>query len=456
MEKKEDKIMQQKEPTIFVLYAYMIDIDYEEEFRANAKMPSYPEYKVKEENVGFYSSLKNAENAIFEHIEELKRRDNYYEPSNRRPLNDLLVYDPDEDTINPLEYGRLHSFQIVEIMPDRGNYYAAETRRSYLRDGSLWAENLTSESLDRYDAKGATREEMQRKGGFVGREPSEIFFKEGDIVEDLCRDRVCLGIVVRTPITIEDYKIRNHVIQYYSYGNNDYSDDIYLTLGSDTAYHFKEGDAPEWIVDNNCYTMNVFKPRFPVPEALEKSLRLAYDYWMLPEEEFNRLQAEKKARLDTRYLHTDPFYITEISSEDYYKYVFIKRMLFDKTEFNCSSSCIIFDVEVGDCFCDKLHQTPAYKHYINLRNIYIPWLESLRWYSNCLCKIFPNIDSGDYHNRLKAMEALIRKTKRLTDKFLWRMSRSAYYTFQQGMTKALANYNEENIHTKINQKNGQR
>ncbi|MDR1683562.1 MAG: hypothetical protein LBS25_09315 [Candidatus Symbiothrix sp.] len=36
--------------------------------------------------------------------------------------------------------------------------------------------------------------------------------------------------------------------------------------------------------------------------------------------------------------------------------------------------------------------------------------------------------------------------------FLWRMSRSAHYTFQQGMTKTLANYNEENIHTKINQK----
>jgi hypothetical protein len=450
--------MQAKESTIFVLYAYMIDIDYEEGIRTNAKMPSCPEYKVKEENVGFYSSLKNAENAIFEHIENLKKCDDYHQSSNRRPLNDLLVYDPDDDTIHPLEYGKLHSFQIVEIMPDRGCYYAAETRRSYLRDGSLYAENLTSESLDRYNAKGATREEMQRKGGFVGREPSEIIFKEGDIVEVLYPDRVFLGIVYHTPITVEEVRKRKCYDPQIGYTSayGDYSDDIYLVLADDDAYNFREGDAPEWITDHISYPINVFHPRFPAPEALKKSLRLAYDYYMLPEEEFKRLQAEKKARLDARYLHIDPFYIKEIPSDDYYKYVFIKRMLFDKTEFNCSSSCIIFNVKVGDCFYDKLHQTPAYKHYRNLRDIYIPWLESLRWYSNCLYKMFPDIDSRNYRNRLKATDALIRKTKRLTDKFLWRMSRSAHYTFQKGMTKALANYNEENIHTKINKKNVQK
>jgi hypothetical protein len=440
--------------TIFVLYAYMIDVDSEEGFRTNAKMPSYPEYKVMEENVGFYSSLKNAENAIFEHIEELKSRDNYHEPSRYRPLNDLLVYDPYDDTISPLEYGKLHSFQIVEIMLDRGDYYAAETRRSYLRDGSLWAENLTSESVDSYDAKGATREEMQRKGVFVGREPSEIHFKEGDIVEVLYPNRVFLGIVYRTPITVEEVRKRKYYDPQTGYAGayGDYSDDIYLVLADDDAYNFCEGDAPNWIIDHNSYPIDVFHPRFPVPEALEKSLRLAYDYYLLPKEEFDRLQAEKKARLEDLYLHTDPFYITEIPSDDYYKYVFIKRMLFDKIEFDCSSSCSIFDVRVGDSFYDSLHQTDAYKHYSNLRDIYIPWLESLRWYSNCLYKMFPNIDSRNHLNRLKAMEALIRKTKRLTSKFLLRMSCSAYYSFQKGMAKALANYNSENIHTKINRK----
>jgi hypothetical protein len=248
-------------------------------------MPKYPEYKVWSKECGFYSTLKNAEDAMRRHIEKMKKHDWNYIDNNksRERLNDLFYRNKEDNYISTSDYGKIHSYRIEEVKVDEDSgtigrgWDSAETRRSYLPDGTLWAENLTSETEDfclidkdkEYD-----RETMQRLGAFVGRTPEEIRFKNGDIVEVLHSTSVTIGIVWRCPATIEERKQRW----------TDSSDDIYLVLGNDESiYNFKKGDKPHYIDDMNSYPVIVFNPKFPVPEELAESLRLGYEYWISDE-----------------------------------------------------------------------------------------------------------------------------------------------------------------------------
>jgi hypothetical protein len=268
---------------IFVLTVFYVVVDYNKTVENYEDlMPKYPEYEVRSEQCGFYSSLKNAEAAIHTHIREMKNTDWRWHERNEsmERLNDLLYRDTDDNDIVVSEYGKIHSYRIEEMKVDiDGNdRHGRETLRSYLPDGTFWAENLTSETEDcctideKYD-----RETMQRMGAFVGRNPEEILFRNGDIVEVLCSTVVKLGIVWRCPTTIKERK-------QYKMSWTDHSDDIYLVLGNhDVIYNFKKGDKPYYIDDINSYPAIVFKPKFPVPEELAESLRLGYEYWISDE-----------------------------------------------------------------------------------------------------------------------------------------------------------------------------
>jgi len=56
--------------------------------------------------------------------------------------------------------------------------------------------------------------------------------------------------------------------------------DIYRVFcGDEKIYNFKKGDDSEYLYDHNSYPVQVFPPRFPVPDELKKSLHEAYLTW---------------------------------------------------------------------------------------------------------------------------------------------------------------------------------
>jgi hypothetical protein len=279
------KTIRPEKQRIFVLTVFYVVTDCDKTVENYEDlMPKYPEYKVRSESCGFFSTLKKAEAAIHSHIKEMKDRDWRSIDTNESAerLNNLLYRHKKDNYIFVSDYEKIHSYRIDEVKVDKDTHenwwYASETRRSYLPDGTFWAENLTSETENcwiidkKYD-----RETMQRSGAFVGRTPEELRFKNGDIVEVMFDTCVRLGIVWRCPDTVEEYNK-------YNMRWTDFSDDIYLVLGNDEViYNFKKGDKPHYIDDMNSYPVIVFKPKFPVPEKLTESLQLGYKYWMSDE-----------------------------------------------------------------------------------------------------------------------------------------------------------------------------
>jgi hypothetical protein len=294
--------MKHKNNTIFVLKAFFICPIYDKtKDEWTLLPPTYPTYNIQGEYTGFYSTIENAKAGMKRRIEKLKEEE--------------------KEGLSICHYGNLYCFWIEEVKFDREtisewcyewkwNYrLTAETRRAYLPDGSLWAENLTSETAveNWHNATGDTREELQRQGAFVGRRPDEIRFQIGDIVEVMGIEKIDLGIVIRTPLTLEDVERSREKYVRYNPGKKppvgwwDYSDDIYLVLMGEVAYNFKGSDDVDYpydIFDLNSYPVEVFEPRFPVPDNLAEALKRACDYWQLPEEEILRLQAERRARLN--------------------------------------------------------------------------------------------------------------------------------------------------------------
>jgi len=301
--------------TVFVLRAFHISPETDEtKNNLSYLMPSYPEFELWEEHIGIYTSLKNAENGIRRHIRPLKVEEKYDRANEKKePINDLLYYDKENDEVLLYPYNKLYCFWIEEIKLDLdttavwASPIARESCRSYLPDGTLWAENLTSETNndDWYKIKESTREDMQRKGAFIGREPEEISFKKGDIVEVKCGDKVNIGIVVQTPNTIEEMKERKKSYAKFNPDRDitdcmywqDYSDDIYLVLTGKNVWNYKKSGDPNYLYDHNSYPVQVFSPRFSVSDELKKSLREAYFTWCfhpLLHKEIDRRSFEEK------------------------------------------------------------------------------------------------------------------------------------------------------------------
>jgi len=133
-------------------------------------------------------------------------------------------------------------FQIVERSVDRGLYFISG--RSYTPDGQLFSESLTS-----------------NEGGmeFTGREPADIRFHQGDIVEVLHGGYAELGIVQSPPPDKAYWAAKK---QEYADWFMDDTDDCYL------VFFLGEGDT-HW--HPQCY--DVFSPSKPVSPALERKLR---------------------------------------------------------------------------------------------------------------------------------------------------------------------------------------
>ena len=159
------------------------------------KPPRYPVFKVSRVTQGYFSSLEKAE----QKMKQFAAGEGGWEPH------------------------QLFGFQIEEYLLDIDCYYSAKSRRSYLPDGSLWAENLLSEIPDENGLE-----------SFLGRPAEKIRFKIGDLVEVLRWDTVTLEIVGNLPMTPDEVRRmyerslkENPDDQFIPL---DYCDDSYYTL----------------------------------------------------------------------------------------------------------------------------------------------------------------------------------------------------------------------------------
>ncbi|MCL2074389.1 MAG: hypothetical protein FWH18_10730 [Marinilabiliaceae bacterium] len=150
--------------------------------------PQYPEFKVSRKQIGIFSSLAKAEQAM---KEEIKRFNSEY------------------------DYG----YWINEYVIDNSEGDAARIRRSYLSDGSPLDETIMSE------IEGEKYVDLEK---FYGR---KIRFKEGDLVEVTCGETVSLEIVFATPpTTVEEVKFVM-----------DHFDDGYTTLPLNDIHRHPDG-----------------------------------------------------------------------------------------------------------------------------------------------------------------------------------------------------------------------
>ena len=168
----------------------LIQITYRED-----KPPRYPVFKVSRTGQGYFSSLAKAE----QRMKQFAAGEGCWEPH------------------------LLFGFQIEEYLLDNDCYYSTKSRRSFLPDGSLWAENLLSEIPDENGLE-----------EFLGCPADKIRFKTGDLVEVLRWDTVTLEIVGNLPMTPEEV-LRLHERSLKQYPDRqflplDYSDDSYYTL----------------------------------------------------------------------------------------------------------------------------------------------------------------------------------------------------------------------------------
>ena len=210
-----------KEKSIFKL----THITYHED-----KPPRYPVFKVNRTGQGYFSSLEKAEQKMKETI----AGDNY------------------------VELQQFFGFQIEEYPLDIDCYYSTKSRRSYLPDGSLWAENLLSEIPDENGLE-----------AFLGRPVEKIRFKIGDLVEVLRWDTVTLEIVGNLPMTPDE------VQRMYERSLKENPDDHFIPLDyCDDSYYTLD----QYGEHSHPNTVKMFPVRLKVSKKLkEKLLSDAYN-----------------------------------------------------------------------------------------------------------------------------------------------------------------------------------
>ena len=190
----------------------------------------YPKQDVFSIIIGYFSTLKKAEMRMYDYIKERdeweKNRDS---DDNHHYLGFHITEIPIDDNSFP------YNDNIVSV-------------RSYTPDGNLWDKCLSSHTLG-------------EESKFYGREPKDIRFHKGDIVEVLFGGEFTeLGIVDSEPPSIQDYeRLAERAPDWFFM---DFTDDSY------TIYYLGEGDT-----HNHPKCTNIFPPSKPVSKSLKKRLR---------------------------------------------------------------------------------------------------------------------------------------------------------------------------------------
>lgn len=119
--------------------------------------------------------------------------------------------------------------------------------------------------------------ELELKDVYFGRPKDEIRFKEGDIVEIVCGDKIFPAILNGVPACVDEmwksheYYIKNHgPVPDGKYPYGWYHDCVFR----DTYFYLEsEGFYPDTFPDN------VFKPTFEVPREMVEELKERYIRW---------------------------------------------------------------------------------------------------------------------------------------------------------------------------------
>ncbi|MCL2074642.1 MAG: hypothetical protein FWH18_12020 [Marinilabiliaceae bacterium] len=211
----------------------LIEIDYCDE------KPQYPEFEVSRIQIGYFSSLANAEQAMKNNI-----KGNDYSSENE-----------------------VFGYIIEEYALDEPSYWHTKSKRSFLPDGSFLDETLVSDLPD----KNGDFEE------FLGRPPEKVRFASGDLVELLRGDTVTLSIVTHMPSSPEE------VSEMHQRSKKNHSSGVHLLLdASDDAYRTIEPDDTK---DNDTHDhphgIQLFPLRFSVSAELHKKCAQTYLMQML-------------------------------------------------------------------------------------------------------------------------------------------------------------------------------
>jgi len=192
--------------------------------RKRSDRPPYPNYPTSDVQIGIASSLINAENLILRIIERQEWKN----------IHHLSVREVPIDCLND-GYGfvSMHLYDYVGKKIDEASY-----------------------STMNYEAC-----------VFEGRKPDEIRFVPGDIVEVQGDNEIHLAYVVDVPVSSEHIKKIPLGDRYY-----DDTDDTYIVMtDADPENH------------EHIHSLALFKPRFKIPNRLEKRLKQAYIDYLISE-----------------------------------------------------------------------------------------------------------------------------------------------------------------------------
>jgi hypothetical protein len=221
----------------------------------------YPRFELYKYEVGMYSSLQMALDALQQHSHTEQYNN---KSSNRNKYKDIT-----------------YSYHIAEYLLDFQTSCDPLTRRIYDKDANLIDECLLSEYFN---------DELKLSCNFRGRPKPKIRFKSGDFVE--CQwfdhEEVALGIIQATVWSTEDYDSRCSDVGEL---RMDHTDDCYTVLwcfeGSALQVingkkvmverkleKYKDGDDPDF--HGHVQSIYLSKPRFPISETLKNTIIAAY------------------------------------------------------------------------------------------------------------------------------------------------------------------------------------
>ena len=222
----------------------------------------YPTFKVKWHEYAYFNTLDEIESYVLHQAQMWNKTTEVF------PVDSKIVYH--------------YAYVIIEIPigVEVNAFHLGQNLsvRIYLPDGTLWGVKPYADFFPRYGLDSDGFNYWGKKNQFWGRDPEEIKFKPGDIVEILgypgngywSEDEVNLAIIVKTPPTKED--VAEMKKQYLATHSGfdvcdhalcrvfDYSMDTYEVI----SFACEEID--------HASTISVFKPTKPVSSRRKKVL----------------------------------------------------------------------------------------------------------------------------------------------------------------------------------------
>ena len=230
--------------------------------RANKSKLHYPRFRVYMNKEIYFKTLTEVEG----YMQEVARRYTKYH------LNDPYV--------------DIYAYVAIEIPLDMevslSFYGDGLSVRIYRCDGTLWGKRLYARTYHSFSFSGEEYDYWGKRSLFLGREPEEIKFKPGDIVEILgyqgngfwSEEEVNLAIIVKAPPTVDEVAVmRQKYLETHS--GFDFFDYVQSTV-FDRFLDTYEVISNSKIGIDHASTISVFEPTKKVSKRRQEALRDLY------------------------------------------------------------------------------------------------------------------------------------------------------------------------------------